>query len=281
MENAVREEIVRFVMTSPENLQEDGDTPYFEEPLVGFAAADDPLFLEYKITIGDFHLTPREFFSELTGQKSPVKGTVISWVLPMVEATRKSNRTEDLWPSRSWARTRHFGEALNCSLRRHLVEYLRHKGYQALAPQLSEGWKPVDTPSGPSSSWSERHAAYAAGLGTFSLNDALITPRGIAHRLGSVITDLTLTPTPITAPHYRWNCLRFRNGGCGVCISRCPVGAISDAGHDKTVCRDYVYGAVPEAVAEKYGAPATGCGLCQVKIPCESCIPATSEVQRP
>jgi len=47
---------------------------------------------------------------------------------------------------------------------------------------------------GPASSWSERHAAYAAGLGTFSLNDALITPKGIAHRLGSA--DYRSYPAP-------------------------------------------------------------------------------------
>ena len=33
------------------------------------------------------------------------------------------------------------------------------------------------------SNWSERHIAYAAGLGTFSLSDGFIIERGIAHRL--------------------------------------------------------------------------------------------------
>jgi epoxyqueuosine reductase QueG len=268
MENAIREEIVRFVVTSAENLQEDGITPYFNEPLVGFAAADDPLFNEYKKVIGDFHRTPGEMLEEASEG-----GTVICWVLPVTESTRTSNRSENRWPSRAWARTRHFGEALNSGLRRHVVEYLQGMGRRALAPQLSERWKAVDTPAGPASSWSERHAAYAAGLGTFSLNDALITPRGIAHRLGSVITDLKLSPTPVTTPHYRWNCLRFRDGSCGACIGRCPVGALSDEGHDKAICRDYVYGAVPGKVAEKYGVTATGCGLCQVRVPCEERIP--------
>ena len=268
MEKAIREEIVRFVMTSAENLQEDGIAPYFGEPLVGFAAADDRLFTEYKKIIGAFHLTPDELLPEASGG-----GTVISWVLPVTEATRASNRLENRFPSRAWARTRHFGEELNCSLRRHVVGYLQRKGHRALAPQLSERWKPVDAPDGPASSWSERHAAYAAGLGTFSLNDALITPKGIAHRLGSVITDLKLSPTPVTAAHYRWNCLRFRDGSCGVCINRCPVGALSDAGHDKEICRDYVYGTVPRTVGEKYGVTATGCGLCQVRVPCEEQIP--------
>jgi epoxyqueuosine reductase len=43
------------------------------------------------------------------------------------------------------------------------------------------------------SSWSERHAAYAAGLGTFGLCDGLITARGKAVRFGSIISKLLTT----------------------------------------------------------------------------------------
>jgi len=48
--------------------------------------------------------------------------------------------------------------------------------------------------SGPSSNWSERHIAYAAGMGTFSLNDAFITEKGIAIKLLSVVTELEIFP---------------------------------------------------------------------------------------
>ena len=147
-----------------------------------------------------------------------------------------------------------------------------------MAPQLAPGWRQLDDPvAGVASTWSERHAAYAAGLGNFSLNDALITERGIAHRLGSVIADLPLPPTPRTAPDYRHNCLYHRDGSCGACIRRCPVGALSTQGHDKTLCRAYVYGAVPEAVGERYGVSQTGCGLCQTGIPCEAMVPPGSK----
>jgi len=36
---------------------------YWDEPLVGFASGNDPLFLEYKKIIGSFHLTPREIIA--------------------------------------------------------------------------------------------------------------------------------------------------------------------------------------------------------------------------
>ena len=44
------------------------------------------------------------------------------------------------------------------------------------------------------STWSERHAAYASGLGTFGLSDGLITPRGQAMRCGSVVARIAVPP---------------------------------------------------------------------------------------
>jgi len=266
MDGQVREEIRRFVARSPANRFPDGGGPYFDEPLVGFAAADDPLFTAYKGIIGDFHLTPAQLLEGAA--------TVIVWILPISEGTRMSNRLESEWPSRKWALTRTHGETLNGALRRHLVAHLEGLGHRAVAPQLAPAWQEfTDTSVGVASTWSERHAAYAAGLGTFSLSDGLITARGIAHRVGSVITDLALPATPRTAPDHRHNCLWHRDGTCGVCIGRCPVGAITFAGHDKGRCRQYVYGAVPGAVGERYGVPYTGCGLCQTRVPCEAAIP--------
>ena len=60
-----------------------------------------------------------------------------------------------------------------------------------------------------------------------------------------------------------------------MCVARCPVGALSRDGHDKYACSRYVYGTVVEAVAAEYGVTATGCGLCQTKVPCEGQIPAS------
>ena len=278
MELALREEICSFVRDESSNRFPAGGERYFDDPLIGFAAAADPLFSDYKTVIGEFHLTPAELVSISTPDDPWLPVTVISWVLPITEQTRASNRRETVYPSREWAETRNFGESFNTSLRRHLVAWLNGRGYRAAAPQLMPAWREMgETAVGIASSWSERHAAYAAGLGTFSLTDALITPKGIAHRLGSVITDLALEPSQRPYPERRSNCLYHREGTCGACIGRCPVGALSHTGHDKYKCRAYVYGTIPEAVNELYGVTATGCGLCQTKVPCEGRIPAGRE----
>lgn len=273
MRDALCRMIARFVLEHPDNRFPGSTARYFDEPLVGFAAADDPLFAQYKSVIGPFHLTPAELAGEEGSPWQPA--TVICWTLPICDETRRGNGAESTYPCRAWSETRQYGEAFNAALRRHVVQFLRDAGYCAVAPQLHPSWRELsDSPVGIASSWSERHAAYAAGLGTFSLNDALITPRGIAHRLGSVITDLKLEPSPRPYADHRNNCLWYREGSCGACIGRCPVGALSKSGHDKSICRDYVYGGVPRAVGELYGVTATGCGLCQTRVPCEGGIPA-------
>ncbi len=278
MEEQIRNEIIRFVRDSPLNRFPDSEETYFDEPLVGYAAADDRLFLEYKGIIGDFHQTPQEVMESALGADSRA-AALICWILPIARTTRESNRHEEQFPSRRWAQTRCYGEQLNAALRRHLVAWLEERGQQGVAPQLVASWKEYpDTPVGIASNWSERHAAYAAGLGTFSLNDALITPKGIAHRCGSVITDLSLAPSVRPYPDHRHNCLYFRDGSCGLCIARCPVGALSHEGHDKSRCSQYVYKTVIETVAERYGTPQTGCGLCQTKVPCEGGIPRVAQV---
>ncbi len=273
MGKTICEEITRFVLESPANRHPESVNPYFDAPLIGFAAIGDPLFLEYKRIIGDYHLTPLELLESASGPLRKVEGTVICWILPISFKTRASNRGQKRWPSREWAYTRNYGELFNNLLREHMVKFLTNIGQRGVAPILTGGWHMVKTSEGLSSSWSERHAAYAAGLGTFSLNDGFITERGVAHRCGSVITDLVL---PSSLRPYRGrvgNCLFYDKGQCGACIARCPADAISGDGHDKKKCYLYTYREITGAVGKEYCVDAVGCGLCQTGVPCESAIP--------
>jgi len=130
-----------------------------------------------------------------------------------------------------------------------------------------------DSPVGIASNWSERHVAHACGLGTFGLSDGLITPVGKAMRCGSVVTDMPLTPTPRSYKSHTEYCLFHSYGTCRECIERCPAGAITEAGHDKEICRKYAYGKIKETVGPTYGVVTTGCGLCQTGVACEGRIP--------
>lgn len=274
MEQVLREEIRNYVLASPDNRFVDSEQPYFDEPLVGFAAAGDPLFTDFKGIIGDFHMTPGEVLHNAFGGGVHEAGTVICWILPITEATRRTNRQTHSIPSREWAMTRAHGERFNTLLRIYLSNLIRSVGAKAVAPLLAGLWRPVMDPRiGIASTWSERHAAYAAGLGTFSLNGGFITDKGIAHRCGSVVTDLVIPASPRPCADPWSNCLYHRNGSCGLCIRRCPVEAISLQGHDKKKCQAHVYGELRQTASKLYGVMETGCGLCQTGVPCEERVP--------
>jgi len=270
---ALVEHINALQQKSEHNKSENG-SHYFDKPIIGYASANDPLFLKYKEVVGPFHHTPREILEHAFGEISWKGGTVISWILPVHRDVRLSNSKEKTFPSRSWAHMRNFGETFNSQIRREVVSMLSEAGFRSVAPQLNENWQELDIlGAGPASTWSERHAAHAAGLGTFSLNDGLITSRGIAHRCGSVVTELVIPPTARPYASHTENCPFCTKGKCGACITRCPVGAITKDGHNKLKCRDYTYGTIPKEVGSRYGVKIAGCGLCQTRVPCEGKIP--------
>jgi len=278
---ALEQVIKAFVRTSPMNrMPATREMTIFDEPLVRFADGEDPLYTEYKAIIDPSHLTPHEALAQSLGKSPgamPSGLFVVSWVLPITDETRISNRTETKGPSRRWSHTRYYGEEFNDELRRYVVEVLTEVGVLAVAPMLQPYFRQLANDRvGIFSNWSERHSAYAAGHGTFSLSDGFITECGIAHRCGSVVTDLPLSVSPRVYDNPFSNCLFYADGSCKACIERCPAKAISEQGHDKMKCMGYLrqIGYLPMSEAYDDETSVFGCGLCQTKVPCESRIPA-------
>lgn len=265
IESAIRD----FWQTSPLCQPPEAGERLWDEPLVGFARGDDPLFAQLKDDIGSFYWTPAEAFAMAFPDPPPPRLTVISYVLPQTAATCADQAAEERYPAGRWARSRDFGETFNQQLRLHLAATLTAAGVPAVAPERLPGFDYRRSPRfGIASNWSERHTAHIAGLGTFGLSDGLITPRGKAVRLGSVVAaiDLPVPPRPYR-DHQAW-CLWFARGTCGACIPRCPAGAIDAAGHDKDRCRDYIRTVTAPYATARFATGATPCGLCQARIPC-------------
>jgi epoxyqueuosine reductase len=288
------QDLVRRFCDGPENSLHggEGDPAWrteraWAEPLLGFSSGADPLYARYKSAVGPFHWTPQEVFDlAFPGMRvRPEELTVICWILPQTPATRADNQQQDRYPAERWARSRIFGEAFNRRLRQHVVDALQEAGYAAASPMLLPEWASVPSERYVfASTWSERHAAYASGLGTFGLCDGLITPRGKAVRVGSAVARIAIPPTPRPYTHHRAYCLFYDaesgepTGRCGRCIPRCPVGALSEVGHDKATCGRHLHPTTSEYVAAHYGFAGYGCGLCQTGVPCEFKIPAVSDL---
>jgi epoxyqueuosine reductase len=279
IENLIRE----FLKSSENSLRNEACDRAWDDPLIGFARGDDPLFRFLKEDIGPFHWTPLEIF-RLTFPVMPEREdrlSVISWVLPQTHKTKAQNRRETRYPSEAWARSRTYGEEINVRLALHLVKNLNTRGIKAVAPGQSPHWQwQTSEKYSLASNWSERHAAYIAGLGTFGLSDGLITEKGKAIRCGSVIADTVISPTVRNYDHHQAYCLFHTTGECGKCIDRCPVGSITKDGRDKARCKKYLFNVTTRYVETSYGFSSYGCGLCQTGVPCESGIPAPGTADR-
>ncbi len=264
---AVNEAINRFIDKSPLNRAEEaGIERIFDHALVGVADAHDPLFHKLKepSVAGANHLLPEEWL--------PGARAVLSYFLPFSERIRRANRKRG-FPAEEWLYGRIEGQQFNEALSRHIAGFIADKsGEKAVVPAIESGFAVADDLV---SNWSERHAAYVSGLGTFSLSRSLITAKGCAGRYGSIITTLHLPPTKRGYSDPYENC-----NFCGECLERCPAGAIKPvgdqlkAGMDKPTCQAYLNKKIRPRFKPRYG-----CGKCQAGVQCEERIPAGDQKQ--
>ena len=255
-----------FVAEEPGNRIEESyalrpETQIYEAPLIGCAAASDPLFAYMKERADIYGPTLR-----LPEEWLPGAVSVVSFFLPFSKAVRDSNRCDLSRPSDIWLHARVEGQAFLNQAATCLAELLRQAGGQVVIPAIDPAFSVIRDPSRADrgeppyvSNWSERHAAFVAGLGTFSLSKHLITEKGVSGRFGSIITDLPLsvTPRPYTDP---FEYCTF----CGACRKRCAVNAIGPLEKDNRICS-----AFQRQMLERF-APRHGCGKCQLNVPCET-----------
>jgi epoxyqueuosine reductase QueG len=233
----------------------------FDEPIVRFGDARDPLFhkLKEEGVIGPHFKEPTEW---LAGAD-----TVISIFLPIAQVVKDNNKLDKTWPSPGWLHARIEGQAMINRLNAPVQEAIRAAGYEVVAPFLDPRFRSREVPSDDpvnspafTSNWSERHVAFICGTGTFGLSKGLITEKGVAGRITSVVTNLHLPRDKRSYSDIYENCSM-----CGACVQTCPVGAISlETGKDHVKCSSFL-----AEVKIKY-KPRYGCGKCQVKVPCES-----------
>jgi len=230
----------------------------YETPIFAFGAVDDDLYNNYKSVdvIGSHFMSPTEWL--------PDAKTVISFFLPYTDRIKTANAVDNKWPADEWLYGRYEGQQLLKSLLEHLEKVISDAGFKSLAPSNDPRFKTgnADGSIKNTCNWSERHVAYACGLGTFGLSKGIITKKGMAGRFGSILTELDLPKDIREYSNIYEYCTM-----CGLCINRCPANAISQVGKESALCADFL-----NEVWEKHN-PRYGCGKCQTAVPCESEIP--------
>lgn len=267
-----------------------GGGQIFSKPFTGVARGDDPIFLKFKEVVSPDHLTPAELWVQSgfsDGNDLAKKLRILAVIFPYNPHIREIGReNEGRMPTEIYCVARNFANPFMDEILLKVVGFMQDRGFNAVAGVKSRPFKVTrkKEPFSICSNWSERHIAFAAGLGTFSLHEGLITAEGCNIRAASVITDAPLEPTPRAGDEPYAHCLHFAEGSCGECIKKCPAGAISEKGHDKHKCFLYL-GKVSEEVKQRSFFPLlkssireengerietypVGCALCQFGVPC-------------
>lgn len=236
----------------------------FDEPLFAVGDAHDPLFLELRradVIHPDYWL-PDDWNGEAR--------SVLSYFLPFTAAVRKANAQDMESPCPEWLHGRIEGQRMLNMFGEYLLGLLEEGGYTSTLPSTDSRFgflAPLV------SNWSERHTGFICGMGTFGLSKGLITPKGMAGRMGSIITSAELPVTPRNYVDVYEHCIM-----CGICERNCPAHAI-DASRGKHLAKDhgpcekFVDSTKTVATSENRKISRYGCGKCQVRVPCESRIP--------
>jgi epoxyqueuosine reductase QueG len=259
----VNKEITELIMEYVKNYKELKHTETdWRDPIVGFADAKDELFLKLKEIIGPNHALPADIVSNAE--------SVITFCVPFTKETIESNIAGEE-SSREWDYAYIETNNLINDLSTYLYEKITAKGFQASLLPATYNYDAEKLIS----DWSHRSVAYISGIGKFGINNMFITKSGCCGRLGSVITDMELTPTTRTDEEY---CLYKYNGTCKKCIERCVNNVFqiqnNEVFFDNKKCNEQIYDKI---VPEYPIGIGDTCGKCMVGVPCSMTIPRKIE----
>lgn len=251
----MKKELFGFIRDYMNEYKKDIITDYWQMPLMGIAAANDPLFLQLKETVSNTHLLPEDLLDNAR--------SVITFFIPFKEEIGKSN-VKGKNSSRMWADSYIETNKLINNINKTLDGYLNDLGYQTAVVPATHNFDEEKLIS----NWSHRHVAYIAGLGKFGLNNMLITEKGCCGRLGSIITNAFFLPD--IRPDYEY-CLYKSNGKCGICIDKCVNNALEISNFNRYKC--YEMCLENDRLYPNNGL-ADVCGKCLVGIPCSFINPS-------
>lgn len=193
----------------------------WDAPLVGFADASHPYILSLKKIISPSHSLPTDVLDDAS--------VILAYYVPFKRSLAKTNSKSTRLASPEWALAYEQTNSMFNALNTHLTEYLKSLGYRAAVSKETRTFNRQKLIC----NWSHRHFAYAAGLGTFGLNNMLITKNGCCGRYFTIVTNLDVQPDE---PMKEELCLHKKNGSCGACVRNCPVGALSVSAYDRQKC---------------------------------------------
>ncbi|MDR2143313.1 MAG: hypothetical protein LBP29_02975 [Treponema sp.] len=228
----------------------------WREPVVRFAATETMDLAWLKQAVSSDHLLPADIL--------PDAKSVICFFVPFHKSVVQSNAAPGP-ASAEWALAYIKTNELIAVINRDIEALLEKNGYRAGKIPATHNFDETTLIS----RWSHRHIAYLAGLGTFGMNNMLITEKGCCGRIGTMVTNYRYAGhdgAAITAVPEK--CLNKINGSCGLCRKKCEAGAYpADApgSFDRRACYAKC---LENAELHKSLGLADVCGKCVAGLPC-------------
>jgi len=223
----------------------------WKEPIIEIISANDEKLKTLKEAVSPEHLLPCDIL--------PDAKSIISFFIPFNEDIVSGN-VEGVLASKEWAITYIKTNELIKTINDNIEILMKQHGYSAgkiAATHNFDAKKLI-------SNWSHRHIAFIAGLGTFGINNMLITKNGCCGRFGSIVINYEFDEYK-KIEKIKEKCLNKTNRTCGLCQKKCPVSALQNNGYDRNICYAQC---LKNAELHKVHGLADVCGKCLVGLPC-------------
>jgi len=222
---------------------------FWQKPIFAILSADDARFVTLKQLVSFEHLMPFDILSDAR--------SVIVFYIPFTREIVDSNRSKG-YASELWAKSYIETNKLILEICDAFETILSDLGFTVGKLPATHNFNSETLIS----NWSHRHIAEFAGIGSFGINNMIITDSGCCGRLGSFITNADITPLIFPAKE---RCLSKINGTCGVCQQKCPVSAYDFEEFNRKSCYEVC---LKNAKHHQSLGLADVCGKCLVDIPC-------------
>jgi epoxyqueuosine reductase QueG len=223
----------------------------WEDPIVEIISADDEKLQILKEAVSINHFMPCDIL--------PDAKSIISFFIPFHKDIVESN-IDGAMASREWAIAYVKTNDLIAEINNKIEMLMAEKGHKAGKIPATHNFDKKKLMS----NWSHRHIAYIAGIGTFGINNMLITKKGCCGRFGSIVTNYKFKEY-LQKSESKEKCLNKLHGGCGICQKRCVASAYPNKSFDRNLCYKQC---LENAKYHGEIGHVDVCGKCLVGLPC-------------
>ena len=256
VKNFMYNEIIKTIKLTITDYEAGHTCGFWKAPIIEIISVNNEKLKTLKNTVSTDHLNPCDIL--------PDAKSIICFFIPFCENIVTSN-ISGIMASKEWVEIYIKTNNLIKIINDNIESLMADNGYKTGKIPATHNFDEKLLIS----NWSHRHIGHIAGIGTFGINNMLITENGCCGRLGSIIINYEFSEYK-KIPEMKEKCLYKLNGSCGICQKHCTVNAYENNSFNRFKCYKQCL-----KNAEKYKEIGYGdvCGKCLVGLPCSTIKP--------